>query len=84
MFPRAVSETKTPQKAIDLPPLSTLTDTLIDELNEIDKDFILMLDDYHMIRGKGVHNPIVELLIHPPEAIHLVVVSRRDPMPFQG
>ncbi|MEE4265088.1 MAG: hypothetical protein V2I56_20545 [Desulfobacteraceae bacterium] len=39
----------------------------------------LMLDDYHMIWEKAVHDTIVELLIHFPEAIHLVVVSRRNP-----
>jgi ATP/maltotriose-dependent transcriptional regulator MalT len=81
MFPGAVPETQTLQKASELPPLSSLAGALINELDEIDKDFILVLDDYHMIREKAVHDLIVELLTHPPEAMHLVVVSRRDP-PF--
>ncbi|MBW2429188.1 MAG: hypothetical protein JRF56_09535 [Deltaproteobacteria bacterium] len=81
MFPGAVSETKTLQKATDFPSMSTLAGTLINELNEIDQNFILVLDDYHMIREKAVHDLIVELLLHPPEAMHLVVASRRDP-PF--
>jgi LuxR family maltose regulon positive regulatory protein len=81
MFPGAVPESQTLQKATDLPPLSSLAGTLINELNEIDQDFILVLDDYHMIHEKAVNDLIVELLIHPPDAMHLVVVSRRDP-PF--
>jgi LuxR family maltose regulon positive regulatory protein len=81
MFPGAVPETQTLQQATDLPPLSSLAGTLINELNEIDQYFILVLDDYHMIHEKAVNDLIIELLIHPPDAMHLVVVSRRDP-PF--
>jgi len=60
MFPAAVPETQTLQQATDLPPLSSLAGTLINELNEIDQYFILVLDDYHMIHEKAINDLIIQ------------------------
>ena len=63
------------------PSLDVLAASLINDLYEIDKHYILVLDDYHTIRDKAVHELIHRLLSHPPQTIHLAVATRRDP-PF--
>lgn len=72
-------ETQTLLKAPDLPPMVELTRTLINELDQIKKTFILVLDDYHLIKEKAIHKLMAELLVHPPPSMHLVLVTRRDP-----
>ncbi len=79
IFPHAVSKTMTLVNALTLPPLSTLTGTLVNELDRIEQPFILVLDDYHLIKETAVNNLIAETLKHPPQSFHLVIVGRRDP-----
>ena len=62
-----------------LPPVSTLSKHLINDLDELEEPFILVLDDYHKIRDKKVHSFIDEILKHPPEKLHLILLTRRDP-----
>jgi LuxR family maltose regulon positive regulatory protein len=79
MFPDAVSETMTLVNAPTLPPLSVLTGSLVNELDLIEQDFILVLDDIHLIREESVYKLLTELLRHPPPSMHLVLIGRRDP-----
>jgi LuxR family maltose regulon positive regulatory protein len=80
ILPDAGGETLMLLKAATLPALPVLTRTLINELEQIDKDLILVLDDYHYIRELAVHGLLTELLRHPPRALHLVLTSRSDPL----
>jgi len=66
-------------KAIQLPPLPALTARMINELAEIDETFVLVIDDFHLVRNKSIHELFDELLKHPPHAMHLTLVSRIDP-----
>lgn len=79
MFPHAVSETMALLNAPTLPPLSVLAASLTNELDLIEENFILVLDDFHCIQDKSVHDLLSELLRQPPRPMHLVIVSRRDP-----
>ena len=65
--------------APELPTTEEFTRTLINELDQIKTTFILVLDDYHLIKEKAIHNLVAELLVHPPASMHLVLVTRRDP-----
>ena len=56
-----------------------LTDTLLNELDRIEQDFVVVLDDVHNIREKSVHEFLDFLLRHPPRTMQLVMVGRRDP-----
>ncbi len=57
-----------------------LASSLANELDALDSPLVLVLDDYHLIRGdSGVHELLRQLLAHPPRPLHLVIVSRRDP-----
>jgi len=79
IFPDAVHETQAMLNAPELPPVTVLSHSLINELDQIEKEFILVLDDYHFIREKAVHDLIAKLLKHPPAPMHLALVTRRDP-----
>ena len=65
--------------APNLPPGSVLTRHLLNDLDQIDKPFILVLDDYHRIHETAVDDVLTELLQHPPRAMHLALLTRRDP-----
>jgi LuxR family maltose regulon positive regulatory protein len=53
--------------------------TLANQLDMIEQDFILVLDDIHTIQEKSVHLFLKDLLRHPPQPMHLVLIGRRDP-----
>ena len=79
IFPHALSETMALLNAANLPPLSVLVASLTNELDLIEQDFILVLDDIHHIQDRSVYDLLTELLRHPPQAMHLVLLTRRDP-----
>lgn len=79
LFPLACGETLAMLKVAHLPPLSLLAGSLINEIEQIQKEFVLVLDDYHLIRNKKIHQLVADLLRHPPDGMYLVVISRRDP-----
>jgi LuxR family maltose regulon positive regulatory protein len=67
------------QAANQLPAVSDLSRNLLNDLRPITTPFILVLDDYHRIHSEDIHYLIKEFLAHPPQAMHLVLVTRRDP-----
>jgi len=79
IFPAGVEKTRVMLKAPNLPPLSVLAPTLVNDLETIDEDFILCLDDYHRIHETTIHDLMAALLQHPPRAMHFVLIARRDP-----
>jgi LuxR family maltose regulon positive regulatory protein len=66
---------------ITLPPAEVLARTLLNDLVLLQQDFILVLDDYHVILNRAIHDLMSELVSHPPHTMHLVIASRYDP-PF--
>ncbi len=63
----------------EAPPLSTILTTLLDEMEQVDRDIILILDDYHVISDQAIHDSLVALLDHPPAHVHLVLSTRTNP-----
>jgi LuxR family maltose regulon positive regulatory protein len=61
------------------PPTEHLLTTLINDVHGIGSDFILVLDDYHFIDSKPVHDALIFLLDHLPPQMHLVLAGRTDP-----
>ena len=49
------------------------------DLQQIDTDFLLVLDDYHVITNPQIHELLGHLLRHPPVGMHLAVATRADP-----
>lgn len=53
-----------------------LAATLSDEIAELPEEFVLILDDYHLIRENTVHELLSDLLRNMPPPLHLVIVTR--------
>lgn len=64
-----------------VPPLSALLPSLIHELSAITHDYLLVLDDYHVMTESSIHDAIAFLLEHGPPSLHIVLTTRSDP-PF--
>jgi len=54
---------------------------LINELSTVSNEFALVLEDYHVIEQREIHQLIIFLLEHLPPHMHLVILTRSDP-PF--
>jgi len=81
VLPAVVDNTLTALNGITLPPPAALARTLMNELALIQQNFILVLDDYHVIHNPAIHALMSDLVSHPPRALHLVIASRYNP-PF--
>jgi LuxR family maltose regulon positive regulatory protein len=81
VVPTACDRTLAMLSAPDLPPVRQLSRRLLNDLNDIDEKFVLVLDDYHVVHAHPVHDLLTEILRHPPEAMHLAVLSREE-LPF--
>jgi LuxR family maltose regulon positive regulatory protein len=62
-------------------PIETVLTTLINEINLSTQALILVLDDYHLIQERSIHEGLAFLLEQLPPQLHLVIASRADP-PF--
>jgi LuxR family maltose regulon positive regulatory protein len=61
------------------PPTESVLTALLNEINTIPENFVLVLDDYHVIDAKPVDQALTFLLEHLPPQLHLVIVTREDP-----
>ncbi len=78
LFPDNLSKTQTLLNAASIPPSMTLSNSLVNELEEINEPFILVLDDFHVIKEKEIHQFISPLPQSPPGSLHLVIISLHD------
>jgi LuxR family maltose regulon positive regulatory protein len=75
----AVAGLKSPQA----PPIQLLLSGLINEIAEAVSSFTLVLDDYHAIGGKTIHDDLIFIINHLPQQMHLIIATRADPpLPF--
>jgi len=61
------------------PPTESILTDLLNEIITIPNDFVLVLDDYHVIDAKSVDQALSFLLEHQPPQLHLVIATREDP-----
>ncbi len=66
------------------PPTESILTALLNEIAAIPDDFILVLDDYHVIDAKPVDDALTFLLEHLPPQMHLVIATREDPASAPG
>ena len=66
-------------QAPQLPSIESILTTLLNEIAIIPDNFILILDDYHIIDSKPVDTAVAFLLEHLPPQMHLVITTREDP-----
>jgi len=62
-----------------LPPVEAVMASLINEIAEIPERLALVLDDYHVIQS-STNQAVGFLLERLPPQLHLVIVTRRDPL----
>lgn len=60
-------------------PVEAVPAILINDLARLERDLVLVLDDYHAIQNEAVHTALAFLLEHLPGKLHLVVSTRTDP-----
>ena len=67
------------------PPTESILTALLNEITTIPNNFVLVLDDYHVIDSKpvdastSVDGALTFLLEHLPPQMHLVIATREDP-----
>ena len=62
------------------PPVEIVLAALINDIASIQKDFALVLDDYHLVTAPPVQKALLFLLEHLPRNMHLVITTRSDPL----
>ncbi len=60
------------------PPIESILTALINEITSLPDNFILVLDDYHIVDSKPIDNALAFLLEHLPPRMHLVIATRED------
>jgi LuxR family maltose regulon positive regulatory protein len=60
-------------------PAESVVTALINDLSTESGAFTIVLDDYHAVTNKAIHNGIIFLLEHLPFSLHLVIATRADP-----
>jgi LuxR family transcriptional regulator, maltose regulon positive regulatory protein len=66
-------------EALQEPPAEELAISLVNELCQVSQDFLLVLDDYHRVKSRPVHQLVETLVEHMPPSLHLVLSTRADP-----
>ena len=61
------------------PPVITLLTTVLNDLDSVAADLTLVLDDYHLIVSKTIHDAMIFLLQNLPPRLHLIIATRADP-----
>ena len=61
------------------PPTESIVTALLNEIIMVPDNFVLVLDDYHVIDAKAIDNALTFLLEHLPSQMRLVIATREDP-----
>lgn len=62
-----------------LPPIEAMLTTLLNELATVPNQFVLVLDDYHLIDATSIDHALTFLIEHLPPQMRLVIATREDP-----
>jgi len=74
-------DTSTLMQGVQNPLDEAILSVLVNEVSTASHDFALILEDYHIIELREIHQMMVFLLEHMPPQMHLVIITRSDP-PF--
>jgi LuxR family transcriptional regulator, maltose regulon positive regulatory protein len=61
------------------PSMEAILTILLNEVAVIPEEFVLILDDYHVVASSAVDRALTFLLEHLPPQLHLVIATREDP-----
>jgi len=67
------------------PPIESVLAALVNELSATSAPSVVVLDDYHLIEAREIHEGVRFLLDHLPPHVHVVIATRADPgFPLAG
>ncbi len=61
------------------PPIDSLLTPLLNELAAVSHEFLLVLDDYHVLDSTEIDAALAFLIDNQPPQMHLVITTREDP-----
>ena len=61
------------------PSIQSIVSLLINDILQIKMNFLLILDDFHLITNRDIMELVTFLLEHIPGNIHIVILTRSDP-----
>jgi LuxR family transcriptional regulator, maltose regulon positive regulatory protein len=61
------------------PQTETILTTLLNDIGSITRDFVLVLDDYHVLSSKPIDEALAVVVERLPPQMHLVISTREDP-----
>jgi len=79
VYPKALPLISQIANAAELPALETMVVELSNEVDALPGPIVIVLDDVHLLTSPDCVAMVSELLRHPPEAVHFVLVSRHEP-----
>ncbi|MBK8050812.1 MAG: hypothetical protein IPK16_29135 [Anaerolineales bacterium] len=56
-----------------------IADSLVNDLAELPRKLIVVLDDVHVIHEAEIYHLLAALLRHPLQGLHLILLTRQDP-----
>ncbi|WP_231123302.1 LuxR C-terminal-related transcriptional regulator [Mycobacterium asiaticum] len=65
--------------AMGADPVQVILPTLLNDLDNIDNPIVLILDDYHQVVNRTVHEQLAFFITRMPANLHLVLATRSDP-----
>ena len=66
-------------RAGQMPPSEIVSASLINDILEIEGQFLLVLDDFHVLQDNSVLEIFKKILDNHPRPLHLVFITREDP-----
>ncbi|MGV0786022.1 LuxR C-terminal-related transcriptional regulator [Mycolicibacterium sp. XJ2] len=66
--------------ALGADPVQVVLPTLLNDLDTIASPMVLILDDYHLVVNRTVHEQMEFVIGRMPANLHLVLATRSDPM----
>ncbi len=79
LFAGSLRHTQSLLAGTSLPPVAIIADSLVNELAELESEFILVLEDVHLLRTADIYGFLSALLRHPLPGFHLLLLTRQDP-----
>ncbi len=72
-------------RAVDLlamgaDPVQVVLPTLLNELDTVGRPMVMILDDYHLVTNRAVHEQMAFVIDRMPPNLHVVLATRSDPM----
>ena len=64
---------------MELLSIEAILTSLINDLSEQDSEFVLVLDDFHLIQSRPIQSAVAYFIDHLPSQAHLVIATRIDP-----